>query len=78
MRKRHFDEQLGLWARDQRAGIDGQLESAKATMPNDVGDRLALHRATAHGVLEGADGGAFDDQVAVDDQPLAGDAEHMG
>ena len=76
-RKPDFDEQLRLRARDQRARIDSQVEPAKAAVGEDVGDRLALHHATAHRVLEGPDGGPFDDQVAVDDQPLAGDAEHM-
>jgi len=74
---RDLDEQLCLRARDQRARIDAQLQAAKRTPSDDVGDRLALDRASTHSVLEGTHRRTGYKQVGVAQQALASDAEHV-
>jgi hypothetical protein len=72
-----LDQQLALRTRDQGAGVDGQLQAAKAAAPEDIGDRLALDRAPAHGVLEDAHRGTGDEQVTIGAELLAPDAKHV-
>src|SRR5207245_1794995 len=76
-REGKLNEKLCLGAWHERPAIDGELQVAKAALADYVGDRLALDGTPANRVLEGAHRRTLHAQLAVEQEPLAVDPEHV-